>query len=282
MSTYWLLIIVGLTLVACVPPDNKNATASPATTQVSGPAPSRIKFDVRPAPSLTGSTDAEVKKSALEFIDWAAGSTADQHDAGREAIKASSANDGIAKALYEEALRLSTVDHSRALIALSVLGEMRNPSGQRLLLEFVNQPLPSKGTEVEGIILEQEALATLEAKAVQGLAYMNTGTALEQTLQVIGQHPSRVVRAAAIEAFLFNFGDNADTRGLLSQYVTKAELVFLDRPRRVAGESNAVFNAKLDAYFQVHPELIAPNPQPGDVNALPALDPIAPETPPAR
>jgi hypothetical protein len=282
MSTYWLLIIMGVVLVACVPPDNKNATAAPATTQASGPAPSQLKFDVRPAPKLTGSSDEEVKKSALEFIDWAAGSTADQHEAGREAIRAASANDGIAKALYEEALRLSTVDHSRALIALSVLGELRNPTGQRLLLQFVNQPLPSKGTEVEGVILEQEALATLEAKAVQGLAYMNNGTALEQTLQVIGKHPSRIVRAAAIEAFLFNFGDNADTRGLLSQYVSKDELVFLDRPRRVAGESSAAFNAKLEAYFKAHPELIAPKPEPGEVNALPSLDPISPETPPAR
>jgi hypothetical protein len=276
-----VLIMIGISLVACVTPDGGNANAKPTTVQISGPAPSQLKLDVRPAPKLVG-TGADASKSALEFIDWAAASTVDQHEDGRAAIAAATANDAIAQALADEAFRLASVDHSRALIALSVLGELRNPVGQVALNKFVNQDLPSKGTEVEGVILEQEALASLEAKAVQGLAYMNNGTAIEQTLQVIARHPSRIVRAAAIEAYFFNNGDNADTRGTLSQYIRKDELIFQDRPRRVAAETDAQFNAKLEAYLKLHPEVVPPAPETGGASDLPKLDPVTPGLPPLR
>jgi hypothetical protein len=282
MSIYLPLILIGITLVACGTPDAAgNANGKPSTVQVSGPAPSQLKFDVRPAPKLAG-TGADARNAALEFIDWAAASTVDQHEDGRAAIAAASANDAIAQALADEAFRLVTVDHGRALIALSVLGELRNPVGQAALNKFVNQDLPSKGTEVEGVILEQESLASLEAKAVQGLAYMKNGTSIEQTLQVIARHPSRIVRAAAIEAYLFNNGDNADTRGILSQYIRKDELIFQDRPRRVAAETEAQFNAKLEVYLKAHPEVVPPAPESGAAGDLPKLDPVVPGLPPIR
>ena len=256
----------------------------PVATQPGGPSPSKLNPAVVPAPKLTGSGD-EAKQTVAQFVDWAADSTLSQREEGRAAIEAARSNDAVAQALVDELFAAQKTDHSRALVVLSVLGELRNPVGEAGLTKFVQLPFPT-GTPTdgyEGEIPEQTALGTLQAKAAEGLAYMGTGSADETVLNLIATHPSRIVRAAAITAYLYNQGDNADSRGTLSQYVQKGEAVFIDRPIHDIGESGEVFNRKLQLFLKLHPELIAPDPPLGE-GGEPAPQPAlpVPGTPPER
>jgi hypothetical protein len=137
---------------------------------------------------------------------------------------------------------------------------MQSRFAEDCLTRFVSQPLPEKGTVVEGEILEQTALATLQAKAIDGLAYLGTPSATAVVLKMVGGHPSRIVRAEAIAAYLWNQKDSAEARRTLAPLVRENERVFLDRIVRKSGESAETFNPKLDAYLKAHPELIPPAP----------------------
>lgn len=178
-------------------------------------------------------------------------------------INSATDNKEIAGALCEEAYRAQRVDHSRALVVLSILGELRNPSGEDCLRRFVNLPFPTSGTRTsEGEIVEQTALATLQAKAIDGLAYLDTKSAEEEVLLQVQKHPSIIVRAEAISAYLWNHRDSPDkARSVLSRYVRKGEQIYLDRVQRDEGEKAESFNRKLEYYLKAHPEAVPPDPK---------------------
>ena len=190
-----------------------------------------------------------------------------EKEIARKVIRGGSQNVEIANALCAEIFAKLASDHSRVLIALSVLGEMQSPQSEVCLPQLVQLPLPTTGTVVEGEILEQTALATLQAKAIEALAYRKTANADNEVLRAVAQHPSRVVRAAAINAYLWNHGDSPEAKRALSRYVRKGEEIFLDRIRREPGEKAASFNRKLKAFLAAHPELRPPAPERDTVKA---------------
>jgi hypothetical protein len=200
------------------------------------------------------------------FIDWAGFSTVVEREDGRAVIQAASGNDAIATALSTAFRSVETTNHSRALLTLAVLGEMRNGAGETFLTSYIHEPLPSPEDFVggEGEDARITAKATLQAKAVTGLAYRATTTSLAQVLWAAGQHPSRVVRAEAIAAFLAwnpqSAGGVAGARTILGSIVQEGEQIFIDRVRRDQGETATSFNAKLAAYLQLHPEALPPDP----------------------
>lgn len=211
-------------------------------------------------PTLVG-TGIAARSSARSFLDWASGSVPGEREQIRQALAAARSNADIVQALCQESDEARGRDHSRALVALSLIGEMRSLLGQECLRQLVRLPLPETGTVVEGELLERTALATLQAKAIVGLAYLRSTSADAEVLRAVREHPSRVVRAAAIDAYLWNRGDSTQTRATLVQYVRPDETIFLDRVRRESGESAAVFNRRLDNFLRAHPEVRPPVPQ---------------------
>lgn len=275
-----LIVLLTGTLVACKPTTVVENTA-PGSTAKADPAPSVVNRPTKPAPVLNV-TSGDITAAANTFVDWAADSTLDQREEGRAAIQAAQGNNAMAEALTKIALDNMNKDHSRALIALSVLGEMRNPVGEKGLTQIVNMPLPdAKPTGFEGEVPERTALATLEAKAIEGVAYMKSRTSFTEVLTQISRHPSKTVRSAAIKAFLYNYGDNPDTRGLLSQYVQENELILIDRPVRDIGESGESFNQKLEVFLKLHPEVQPPNPDKGETVGPPLPDVAGVTMPPS-
>lgn len=251
-------VVTGIFL-ACV---STQVVKAPGTEERGGPSPSQIyeKRTLHQPPPLAGSGE-EARKSVLAFIDWASFSTVDEQEDARNVIAAARDNDDIANALAEEAERARTTNHSRALIVLSILGEMRNPRGEEYLRNFLHLPFPEGGTLVDGEIVEQTALGTLQAKAVDGLAYLRSESGEKEVLWAVANHPSRIVRAEAINAYLWNHKDSNDARAVLMRYVRKGEEIFLDRVRRETGENAESFNRKLEVYLKTHPEVIPPPPQ---------------------
>ena len=239
-------------------------SSGPKALGPSGVRPSELlaQKPPQPAPKLVGSGDA-ARRAVLEFLAWAGASTPSQREEGRREIAAASGNSDIVQALCDEISAARTKDHSRALLGLSVLGEMRSPHALGYLKNFIHIPLPPPGRLLEGEDPEQTALAILQGKAVSGLAYMNTTESNEEVFWAASKHESRIVRAEAIRTYLANNQNSAEAKATLRKYVRKGEEVFLDRPNRDPGEKAETFNRKLEVYLRAHPELAPPAPEHG-------------------
>jgi hypothetical protein len=232
---------------------------APATQSSRSPSPSeQLKSRETKMPVLRAADDVG------RFLDWAGASHVDEAEAARATIVRAGRSSALVSRLIEEVEKTQFADFSRALLALGVLGEMKSPVAEKYLTEFVRRPLPEKGTEVDGEILEQTWAAMLQGKAADALAYLKTERADRVIFELVAKHASRIVRAEAINAYLWNHGDSAEAKRTLEQYVSGDELVFLDRVRRVSAEDGKVFNARLAAFLTAHPEVIPPDPRPGN------------------
>jgi hypothetical protein len=248
----------------------------PGTTAPAGARPSEIvkQLATQKPPALAG-TGADAKKSVAAFVDWAAASTSEQADLVRRAVAEAGRNPDIMAAFCEEAFAAEREDHSRALVVLALVGEARSKYGEECLGKFMALPFPEKGTVVDGEIVEQTALATLQAKAIDGLAYLKSDSGDRMVFEAISKHPSRIVRAEAIAAYLWNHDGSDRAKEALKPYVHKDELIFLDRVTRVEGEKKESFNRKLAAYLKAHPEARPPAP----AKAQPVKKPTVGEPP---
>lgn len=269
----------------------RRGTTRPISTEAAGPSPSEIlaRRQLHAPPPLE--TAADVAK----FVDWAAMSAVDEREDARAAIEKAAGNMQVARALIDEIEAARETDHSRALIALAILGEMRNPLGAEFLFEFATRSLPTEGTLAEGEIVEQTAQAMLQAKATHGLAYLRTEHGDRAVLSLVESHPSRIVRAEAISAYLWNQGDSPDAQGRVEAAIKRRlarmsspteadrmEHLFVDRVRRVAGERAEIFDRKLAAYMALHPEIVPPDPvkEVGRKKRAPKMSPSFDEPPP--
>ena len=252
------LVVVLVVLSACRRAPRQEP---PNATNPSQLRPSELlaQTPAKPAPSLTGSGDP--RRAVRDFLAWAGASTPAQEEEGRRAIAAAGGDAKVVQALSDEITAARGHDDSRALLGLSVLGEMRSPHALAYLRDFIHLPLPPLSKQlIEGEDPAQSALATLQAKAVGGLAYMNTPESNQEVFWAVGKHESRIVRAEAIRTYLMNHENSAEARATLRRYIRKGEEIFLDRPNRDPGDSAAGFNRKLAAYLRAHPELAAPRP----------------------
>jgi hypothetical protein len=234
---------------------------APQTSQRADPSPSTQVRSPRPAPDLSTTSEAGAKAQVAAFVDWAAASTSEQTEDVHRAIASATKNEYVLRALCDEANRAAAVDHSRTIITLSILGEVRHPVSQGCLAKFLHRPFPEKGTVIDGEIVEQTSLGSLQGKAVDGLAYQHTPEGDKEVLWAVSKHPSRIVRAEAINAYLWNHDDSAEARTTLSRYVHPDERVFMDRVRRGQNESAGEFNRKLAVFKKKHPELLPPAPE---------------------
>ncbi|RKG82532.1 hypothetical protein D7W79_02410 [Corallococcus exercitus] len=206
---------------------------------------------------------ADARKSVNAFITWAGESIVEEQNDARRALASAAKQPALIQAFTEDILEShKSGDTSRALVGLGLLGEMRTYDGAKFLVEFVRMPLPDKGTVIEGELQEEAQQARLQAKAIAGVAYLRDPEFDREVMNQAGAHPSVIVRAEAISAFLWNRGDTLEARKELEPFVRKEERLFLDRVRRVSGEGADAFNRKLTAYLKAHPEVQAPNPEP--------------------
>ena len=221
------------------------------------PPPVKVTGELVSPPLLADRTRSP-GESVPAFVDWASRSGIGQREEARKLIAEAHSNPAVAQELCRQISAHQRADFSRALIELSVLGEMRNPEGESCLVKFLHEPLPKEGTVVNGEIVEQTTLGELQAKAVDGLAYAGTQGGDREVLWAAGSHPSRIVRAEAINAYLWNHKDSDESRSTLRKLVRPDELIFLDRPRYEPQKSRKEFNEKLEEYAEKHR---APRPQ---------------------
>lgn len=261
--TVMLIAVAGLSGIGCAPVSREDVpqgtTRAVATAGPAKPSPLVLKRVAASRPVLSGVGNT-ARTNVAAFVGWASSSLPGERESARESIHAASDNPDIANALADEAFRGQSLDHSRTLIVLSILGELRSAHGEGHLERFLWQPLPTDGTVIEGDVIEATKLAMLEAKAVNGLAYLRTASADAKVLRAVSDHPSIVVRAEAIAAYLWNHDNSVGARAEVLKHVRKGEEIYLDRVRREPGERASSFDAKVASFLEQHPEAVPPDP----------------------
>ena len=190
-------------------------------------------------PGLTEGADVAA------FLNWLGSAPADTTASARRSVEDAGKRPDVVNALIREAEQTHRIDYTRALLTLAVLGETRSDTAVAYLEQFVSRQLPDTGTRVDGQIAERTQQAQLQAKAVDGLAYANTEASNAAVKHIIRHHPSRIVRAEAINAYLWNHGDTEEAKEELAAVVRPDEAVFLERVRKLPGEARESFNAKV-------------------------------------
>jgi hypothetical protein len=266
-STFRLLTAGLLSMVSLTPVFASQKPPSPQA-RVTAPlrAPSSRNVFVVGVPPRTlasgipelAATDVSPAESVKRFIDRASIARVNEREAIRTVILRARANEAISRALAVSVFQTRTQDFTRTLTSLAVLGELQNSTSEAALTTFVRMPLPTQGHLIEGEIAERMTMEQLQMKAVQGIAYAKTSSGDAEVLRVVREHPSRAVRAEAIEAYLYNHGYSGAARATLLTVVHPDERISLDRPHLLPATAREDFNAQLVRYLTLHPELRPP------------------------
>lgn len=219
-----------------------------------------------------------------EFLLWAAGTGVDQVGVVRSQI--ADAADGSLAVLASSLHDLPVRDCGRHLILLAVLGEMRSPQALDPLETFVwtqgqitvgHEPHEeTPASSAPGLIpcdLDFDSSAMLRARAVEMLAYLGTGEAVDATLRVVRDHPEAGVRIAAIDAHLFNQGDTGAAIDALRPHVRESDQKWVGVPRFTREIDRGDFDRALSA-VHAHLDEHAEVPH--------VVEPPAPMPPPRR
>lgn len=230
----------------------------PVARQPAGPLPAQLHAELARAPLPALRSAADVRA----FVTAAGAAPVARREEIRAIVRRARENDEVAKGLIAEFEVAQRGDFSRALVALSLLGEQSHPAATGYLARFLQRPLPRGGkpTTESGISPEAEALERLQVKAANALPYARTTEAAQATLNVVRTHPLKAVRIEAASSYLWNAPDKDAARKILSRYLRKDELPVLDRPVRDQGMTGEQFNRQLAIYLDRHPELRAPAP----------------------
>jgi hypothetical protein len=202
-----------------------------------------------------------------EFIQWVAAVPLSEAQRIRDAVAGARGDDAAHSALIRRLFTLPVADFGAHQLLLSILGELRRPDTADHLIRFVNLPgdqiipLPPLQQGSGLCTSHLDYSAGLQARAVEMLAYLGTSQSREATLYAISAHPSRVVRLAAIDAYLFQHQDSSDAaeRARAAARPDEARLVGL--ARRTRDSDPAEFDAKVLEFYRRHPEEVPPRPR---------------------
>lgn len=203
-------------------------------------------------PALGGSGAAAVT-SVRDFIAWLMISRPSQVGDARAAIEAVATNDDVANAAVAEVDIAGDV--TRNLVVLSMIGELKNTIAENALTQLVNLAVPTGEVDSEPVL----RVTMVQTKAIDGLAFTRTATSRAKLLDVIANHPVKMVRIEAIRAYLDTYGSSVRAE---VQAVAHADeqLVMDSFPYRSEVAESATYDQKLRAYLVQHPETLPPNP----------------------
>jgi len=164
-----------------------------------------------------------------------------------EAVEGLRRQPGAVEAIARQYQRLPVEAFEQRLVVIGVLGEMRRPDSVSRLSEVVWAPLPPGGSIAEGLVA-RDFEEMIQAKAVQGLAYLATPAADRAVLEVISNHEALHVRVSAIDAYMWNRGDSRMAADQLYQLLPKELHPYVERPRFHRDMDPEEFRQRLEAW----------------------------------
>lgn len=184
-----------------------------------------------------------------------------------EAVTGLRRQPGAVEAIARHYQQLPVEAFEQRLAVIGILGEMRRPDSLSRLREVVWAPLPPGGSIAEGLV-PRDLEEMIQAKAVQGLAYLATPPADAEVLEVIANHEALHVRVSAIDAYMWNHGDSRMAADELYQLLPPELHPFVERPRFHRDMDPEQFTRRLEAWRErwkpQPPTPLPANPQGGE------------------
>lgn len=144
--------------------------------------------------------------------------------------------------------------HDR-MLTVQIIGELQRPDALDFLRSVVRKPLPPIVPSREpGLITLRGNEEIIMVKAVQGIAYLRDANggqdegALKEILSIIQTHPSRSVRIAAIDAYMWNHGDTTEAAATLYKLIPQEFHPYVEMPRFHRGMNRNVFDIRLKTW----------------------------------
>jgi len=154
---------------------------------------------------------------------------------------------GAVEAMARQYRELPAEAIEQRLVVLGILGEMKRPDAVAQLREVIWAPLPPADSQAE-LLTERDFEEMVQAKAVQGLAYLETPQADAAVREVIERHEALHVRVSAIDAYMWNHGDSPKTAAELYRLLPAEMHLYVERPRFHSGMDRQEFNRRLRAW----------------------------------
>ena len=216
-------------------------------------------FDIQSQATLSSDT-------LEEFILWAAAVPIAHVDLIRQRIARCHGDDRLVDVLLDALWRLPVMDVGRHRIILSILGELKHEKALKRLEEFVwfqgeLTPPPPHSEPRKACMFEPFGTEILQSRAAEMLSYLGTAAASEATIKVARDHPKIVVRAAAIDAHLFNHGDSRETADQLRKIVRASDRHLVGLPRKVRDGDLEQFERSVFEWYEANPEHRPPKPR---------------------
>lgn len=215
-----------------------------------------LDVTVEEGPDLTAETLDEFLAWAAAVPNGAVESIRGYIDAARER------NDGrLIEALSTALWRLPITDVSRHMVLLATVGELRDARLVEALSDFVwYAPLVDErlNERPDGCSFEVRADEMLQARAAEMLSYLATEEADRNALRVALEHPSVSVRAAAIDAHLYNHGDSIEEIERLRSAVRSEDAALVGVPRFTRDGDTEEFERAVEEYYRRNPEQLPP------------------------
>ena len=193
-----------------------------------------------------------------QFIEIAVSSTSKTDEQIREAIHNAEKDSLLVDGLIARFKNVRSQDLGRGLVILSILGEL----GSEQAIYFYRDILKDEKEVEEHLtgeyMSDRDILEMYQTKVIQSLAYIKSELSDSLVLDYIRWHPAIAVRAAAIEAYMYNHGDSDEAKSILKNVLDEDDYVYLDRTRRNKRQSSVEFNKELVMFYDDHPEQIPP------------------------
>lgn len=197
-------------------------------------------------------------ESIDEFLQWAGDVPAGATDMIRERIAAARGDTTVVDRLLEELWKLPVRDEVRHYLLLSTIGELRDGRAATDLVRFIWQPDEQisavEHEMVDGCGFGPSTAELLKARAVEMLAYLGTSEAVEETLRVAADHPAPAVRAAGIDAHLFNHDDAPEEIERVRGRVRSDDTPLVGLPRFTRDANPGEFDRAIAEFYARYPD----------------------------
>lgn len=188
----------------------------------------------------------------LEELRAARGSDRESAEA---AIAALALQPRIVDALSSRYAAIAPDSYVERRLVVGVMGALRRPDALGRLVQLAMAPLPPAPQKPKThVVTRRTEEEMVEARAVDGIAYLRTPAAFAAVRQIALQHESRFVRIEAIDAYLWNHGDSPEAIRELRSLVPAAERRYVGMPRFAPGTDAAEFSQKLRRQRQAAPQ----------------------------
>lgn len=191
---------------------------------------------------------AEVSKAIQTLLPDLLGASVGDAQTVADILKELGKQPQAVSAFAQSYRRLPPQAFEERLLTIGMVGELKRAESLPFLREVISAPLPAKDPSAAERLSQRELEEMIQAKAVQGLAYLGTKEADAAVRDVMLKHESEHVRQTAIDAYMFNHKDSPEVAKELYAILPQELHPYVERPRFHAGMDLKEFDERVRAW----------------------------------